>query len=118
MSDPEPDSRADSQFGPCHLKRLLGRGGMGEVDEAEGAAKEPIVALKLLLQAISQDSEFRERIRREALRPSPTRGGRRTTDVACQRQVAIWTAGMGTQRPHLVEDPPRRSVQADVRQLA
>jgi hypothetical protein len=60
MSDPEPDSRADSQ---C-------------------ATKERIVALKLLPQAIS------------------------------------WTVGIGTQWPQLVEAPPRRSVQGDVRQHA
>ncbi len=65
MSDPEPDSRADSQSGPCQLRRLLGRGDMGEVYEAEGTAKERNVALKLLPQAISQDPEFRERMRRQ-----------------------------------------------------
>jgi serine/threonine kinase PknH len=55
MSDPEPDSRADSQFGPSGLSRLLSRGGISEVYEAENAGKEWIAALKLLPQAISQD---------------------------------------------------------------
>jgi len=55
MSDPEPDSRADSQFGPSGLRRLLRRGGISEVYEAENAGKEQIAALKLLPQAISQD---------------------------------------------------------------
>ena len=81
MSDPEPDSRADSQFGPCHLRRRPGCGGMGAVCEAEGAGKERIVALKLLPQAISQDPEFRERMRWEARRPGPARGGPRTPDI-------------------------------------
>jgi serine/threonine-protein kinase len=42
MSDPEPDSRADTQFGPCHLRRLLGRDGVDEVYDGEDAAKAPI----------------------------------------------------------------------------
>ncbi len=42
MSDPEADSRADTQFGPCPLGRLLDRDGMDEVYEGEDAAKAPI----------------------------------------------------------------------------
>ena len=47
MSDTE-DSRAGSRFGHYHLRRLLGRGGMGDVYEAEDTVKERVVALKLM----------------------------------------------------------------------
>src|ERR1700744_3977159 len=65
MSDEQP-SRAGSMFGPYHLKRLLGRGGMGEVYEAEHTVKEWTVAVKLLTGTFSTDPVFRERLKREA----------------------------------------------------
>jgi serine/threonine kinase PknH len=65
MSAPQ-GSRAETMFGPYYLKRLLGRGGMGEVYEAEHTVKEFTVALKLMSQAFSQDPVFRKRMEREA----------------------------------------------------
>ena len=65
MSDGQA-SRVGSMFGPYHLKRLLGRGGMGEVYEAEHTVKEWTVAVKLMSDSFSRDSVFRERMKREA----------------------------------------------------
>ena len=65
MSDTE-DSRAGSRFGHYHLRRLLGRGGMGDVYEAEDTIKERVVALKLMSAAFSGDPVFRKRMQREA----------------------------------------------------
>ncbi len=65
MSDPQV-SRVGSMFGPYHLKRLLGRGGMGEVYEAEHTVKEWPCAVKLMSETFSKDAVSRERMKREA----------------------------------------------------
>jgi serine/threonine-protein kinase len=66
MDDTPQHSRVGSRFGPYLIKRLIGRGGMGEVYEAEDTVKGRVVALKLLPDALSGDPVFRERLQREA----------------------------------------------------
>lgn len=57
---------APSQFGHYVLKRLLGRGGFGEVYEAVDTNKNRTVALKVLPPSISANPTFRKRLFREA----------------------------------------------------
>ncbi|CPR07009.1 Ser/Thr protein kinase [Mycobacterium bohemicum DSM 44277] len=66
MSDATAGSREGSQFGPYLLRRLVGRGGMGDVYEAEDTVRDRIVALKLMSQTLSNDPVFRSRMQREA----------------------------------------------------
>lgn len=66
MSDTVPTSRAGTQFGPYRLRRLLGRGGMGEVYEAHDTVKDRTIALKLMAPEYNSDGAFRRRMQREA----------------------------------------------------
>jgi serine/threonine protein kinase, bacterial len=66
VSNSQPSSRVGSWFGPYRLTRLLGRGGMGEVYEAEDTRKGRVVALKLVSPQFSDDPMFRARMQREA----------------------------------------------------
>ncbi|MFV0496531.1 serine/threonine-protein kinase PknD [Mycobacterium sp.] len=66
MTNTQPEPRVGSRFGPYQLVRLIGRGGMGEVYEAEDTRKHRVVALKLISPAYSDNQLFRTRMQREA----------------------------------------------------
>ncbi|CAM4217910.1 Serine/threonine-protein kinase PknE [Mycobacterium basiliense] len=66
MGDTTAESREGTQFGPYRLRRLVGRGAMGDVYEAEDTVRERVVALKLMSQTLSSDPVFRTRMQREA----------------------------------------------------
>jgi serine/threonine-protein kinase len=59
-------SRVGTRFGPYQLVQLLGRGGMGEVYQAQDTRKHRVVALKLISPHFSSDPVFRARMQREA----------------------------------------------------
>src|SRR6476619_6316941 len=66
MSGSERESRVGSRIGHYQLRRLLGKGGMGEVYEAHDTVKDRVVALKVLPESVSHDPVFRKRLQREA----------------------------------------------------
>ena len=60
------EGRSGTRFGVYELRRLLGRGGMGEVYEAYDTSKDRLVALKLLHRELAADPSFQARFRRES----------------------------------------------------
>jgi serine/threonine protein kinase len=65
-SETEPARRDPEQLGEFRIVRLIGRGGMAAVYEAEQAALGRNVALKVLSASVSADDSAVEHFRREA----------------------------------------------------
>lgn len=54
------------EFGQYRLQSLIGAGGMGEVYQAFDTKRDRVVALKLLREVFSADSDYQRRFRRES----------------------------------------------------
>src|SRR6185369_1561081 len=55
-----------TKLGPYEIVAPMGAGGMGEVYRARDTRLERIVAVKVLSQGFSEDTEFKQRFEREA----------------------------------------------------
>src|SRR5947207_1646416 len=55
-----------TRLGPYEIVAPLGAGGMGEVYKARDTRLDRIVAIKILLELLAADPQFRERLDREA----------------------------------------------------
>ncbi|HEU4362155.1 MAG TPA: serine/threonine-protein kinase PknD [Mycobacterium sp.] len=74
MSNPEPDSRVGSRFGPYQLTRLLGGGEAGEVYAAEDTRTGRMMALKLIDGQFSDDVVFGARVQHPHVVPVDDHG--------------------------------------------
>ncbi len=81
------------RLGNFNVLRLLGRGGMGAVFEAEDNRLQRRVALKVMLSEVSADSSMKDRFLREA---------RSAAAVHHRNVVTIFEVGESNNVPHLV----------------
>ena len=58
--------KAGTKLGPYEIVGLLGAGGMGEVYRARDARLERTVAIKVLPEQFSNDTDLKQRFEREA----------------------------------------------------
>ena len=67
MADHLPEPLIGQIFGKCTLKRLIGKGGMGTVYQAEHLFLKRAIAIKILDRDMSNDPEEMARFEREAI---------------------------------------------------
>lgn len=89
--DGTAESREGTQFGPYRLRRLVGRGGMGDVYEAEDTVRERIVALKLMSET---PPAIRSSARVCSARPAPRGACRNRT--SCRFTTSVRSTGSST----------------------
>lgn len=66
LDDDQPPGMEGRGFGQYRLQSLIGAGGMGEVYRAFDTKRDRVVALKLLREVFSTDSDYQRRFRRES----------------------------------------------------
>jgi serine/threonine-protein kinase len=93
MTDPKQDLVGRTVAGKYKVLRVIGRGGMGSVYEAENVGIGKKVALKFVDAEYAKDDQVRSRFAREA---------RVATSIESAHIVTVFDAGMEDERPYLV----------------
>jgi len=107
---PEDDGPPPPDLGPFRCLRLLGRGGMGEVWEAEDSSLGRRVAVKLLREAWSPGDSQSQRFQREA----QAAGRVQHPGIVAVHQTGVWQG-----RSYIVQElvPGGRTLRDEIEEL-